>query len=57
MCGEHRQSLSFQESQVEGKYHENDTYVHQEPFPESVSEEHSVDGHYDRHHSHNTNEQ
>jgi hypothetical protein len=57
MCGEHRQSLSFQEPRVEGKYHQNDTDVHHEPFPESIPEEQYINGDDDSHHDRNTNEQ
>jgi hypothetical protein len=45
-------SWTPQESQVERQEHQNDSKVHRQPFPESVSEEHQVYTDYDSCHRH-----
>jgi hypothetical protein len=36
-----------QESEVERREHEDDSNIHRQPFPESVSEEHDIYTDYD----------
>jgi hypothetical protein len=39
-----RSSWMLQESEVKGREHQHDSYVHSQPFPESVLEEQEIDG-------------
>ena len=36
--------VHLQESQVESREYQDDSYIHCQPFPEPVSEEHEIDG-------------
>jgi len=36
--------MHLQESQVESREYEDDSYIHCQPFPEPVSEEQEIDG-------------
>src|ERR1700736_3974109 len=45
-------SWTPQESQVEGCEHQDDSNIHCQPFPESVSEEHEIYTDYDGCHRH-----
>ena len=45
-------SWTPQESQVEGCEHQDDSNIHCQPFPESVSEEHEIYTDYDGCHCH-----
>jgi hypothetical protein len=41
-----------QESPIESREHQDDSNIHQEPFPESVFEEREIDSGYDGRHRH-----
>ena len=41
-----------EESQVESREHQDDSNIHYQPFPESVSEEHEIYTDYDGYHRH-----
>src|SRR6266851_863306 len=45
-------SWTLQESQVERCEHQDDSNIHYQPFPESVSEEHEIYTDYDGYHRH-----
>jgi hypothetical protein len=45
-------SSTLQESEVESREHQDDSNIHCQPFPESVSEEHKIYTDYDGHHHH-----
>jgi hypothetical protein len=38
-----RRSGTFQESEIEGCEYEDDSHVHRQPFPDSVSKEQQID--------------
>jgi hypothetical protein len=45
-------SWTPQESEVESCKHQDDSNIHRQPFPESVSEEHEIYPDYDGYHRH-----
>jgi hypothetical protein len=46
-------SWALQESQVESCEHQDNSYIHCQPFPEPVSEEQEINGNYNSYQQHN----
>jgi hypothetical protein len=45
-------SWTLQESEIESCEHQDNSYIHRQPFPEMVSEEQEIHGNYNGYHQH-----
>lgn len=48
----HGRSWTLQESEIESYEHQDNSYIHCQPFPEMVSEEQEIHGNYNGYHQH-----